>query len=365
MIAERFQWSLVLGPAVIAVLLLPLLVMHHRRFGGVEGHRLAWSVAACGYGAALVAFTVLPLPDFGGGWCEAQAGKKMVSLDPTTLFREIGHAVGTRGPAGLMTSWPVREGLMNVALFLPLGLFARRLMEWPRRAVLGAALATSLAIELTQLSANWGLSPCQYRFADVTDLMTNVLGAAVGLLIADLLPKPRRTLVQLESRRDVVRPVTASRRLTGMAVDACCLALGAAAGATATIPWDGVEGLHDITRGEAVRAIAGLPVPMAGAWVACMLLVLVPAAAGNGASVGQRTVHLRPVPPRGGAVGRAALLLRALAGMGVITTLIAAGTPWAFLGAAWALVCGISATMRVEGVTGVVSGCRMRDARAG
>ncbi|WP_448852079.1 VanZ family protein [Corynebacterium sp. 335C] len=355
-IAERFQWSLVLGPALVALLLLPLLVGHHRRFGGVEGARLGWSLAAVVYAAALGAFTILPIPDFTPGFCAARAGESAIHLDPTELPRTIARVVDRSGPAALVRAWPVQEAAMNVALFVPLGLFTRRLLEWRRRRVLLLALATSLLIEVTQLTGNWGLAPCPYRHADVTDLMTNVLGAAIGLLLAAALPKPRRTLLQMEARRDVVRPVTASRRLTGMAVDACALALAAAAGAVVTLPWTGTG---------ATLAVRGVPVPALGALTGCLALIVGAAAIGAGGSVGQRAVHLRPVPGRPGALGRAALVLRALAGQGVAVALVALGLPWALAGLAWAAVCAASVLGRVEGLTGVVAGCRMRDARAG
>ena len=49
--------------------------------------------------------------------------------------------------------------VVAVVLFVPFGLIVRRVMEWPRGTVLAAALGTSLLIELTQLTGNWGLAP--------------------------------------------------------------------------------------------------------------------------------------------------------------------------------------------------------------
>jgi glycopeptide antibiotics resistance protein len=73
-----------------------------------------------------------------------------------------------------------RDALLNVAVFLPLGLL---LATVGMRAVpvFGIALAVSLTIEVTQYLLDWG------RTADVNDLITNVAGAGIGWAIARLI----------------------------------------------------------------------------------------------------------------------------------------------------------------------------------
>jgi glycopeptide antibiotics resistance protein len=56
---------------------------------------------------------------------------------------------------------------------------------WRLLPVLGAALAVSLAIEVTQYATDLG------RTADVNDLLTNVLGAAIGWALARALARAR------------------------------------------------------------------------------------------------------------------------------------------------------------------------------
>jgi glycopeptide antibiotics resistance protein len=49
-------------------------------------------------------------------------------------------------------------------------------------------MVISLLIEATQGTALWGAVPCRYRVADVDDLILNVFGTWLGILVARLIP---------------------------------------------------------------------------------------------------------------------------------------------------------------------------------
>ena len=85
------------------------------------------------------------------------------------------------------------DAFRNFFVFVPLALLLASI-GWRILAVLGAALAVSLAIEVTQYFTDWG------RTADVNDLITNVAGAALGWFLAWLI---RRAA----SRRRPIAPV--------------------------------------------------------------------------------------------------------------------------------------------------------------
>lgn len=82
-------------------------------------------------------------------------------------------------------SFCVRNAQGNFVLFLPFGILVP--LVWPRMRFwrgLGVALAVSIGIELVQyVSSAWG----SYRAADVNDVILNVAGAAVGLMLVTLL----------------------------------------------------------------------------------------------------------------------------------------------------------------------------------
>lgn len=222
--------SILVGLAVSAVLFLPLLVWQYRRFGRFDGLRMLWTTAGFIYATAIVAFTVFPLPDFTPGYCAAYGTEPL--LDPLRFPRELIELVQTKGPMAIASDWLVWEFTLNMALFVPFGLILRRVLEWPRAAVLLAALATSILIELTQYTGNWGLAPCPYRFADTTDLFTNTLGALIGIGLEATIPRLLSTKAHLRAQKDLARPVTRRRRYLGMLLDAWYLTLAAILGAT-------------------------------------------------------------------------------------------------------------------------------------
>ena len=159
--------SILVGLAVSAVLFLPLLVWQYRRYGRFDALRMLWTTAGFIYATAIVAFTVFPLPEFTPGYCAAHATEPL--FDPLRFPRELIALVQTQGPMAVISDWLVWEFTLNMVLFIPFGMIVRRVFEWPRGAILAAALGTSLLIELTQLTGNWGLAPCPYRFADTTE----------------------------------------------------------------------------------------------------------------------------------------------------------------------------------------------------
>lgn len=84
--------------------------------------------------------------------------------------------------AGMLAD--LKNCLLNVALFVPLGLFLpalwKRYRKGKRTVLFGFGL--SLAIELLQVLT--------LRATDVNDLLANTLGTALGFLAAKLLPLP-------------------------------------------------------------------------------------------------------------------------------------------------------------------------------
>lgn len=65
------------------------------------------------------------------------------------------------------------DAILNTFVFVPVGILLA-VLGWRVLSALGVALGISLAIEITQYLTNVG------RTADVNDLITNTLGAAIG-----------------------------------------------------------------------------------------------------------------------------------------------------------------------------------------
>ena len=67
------QTALIVGVAAFAAAFLPLVVWHYRRYGAGDPRRLLGSFAVSVYAAALVTYTLLPLPPRAEQWCAENA----------------------------------------------------------------------------------------------------------------------------------------------------------------------------------------------------------------------------------------------------------------------------------------------------
>ncbi|MCQ2511281.1 MAG: VanZ family protein [Lachnospiraceae bacterium] len=94
-----------------------------------------------------------------------------------------------------------QNSILNVILFLPLGIFLRllcdRYADWKYTALF--ALGMSLVIELMQMFT--------LRTTDINDLLTNAAGAVLGTLAANALVRARPGLAIHGTRKDVFFPL--------------------------------------------------------------------------------------------------------------------------------------------------------------
>jgi glycopeptide antibiotics resistance protein len=149
-----------------------------RTHGRLTFHReillLAFVVYLCG----LAAVTLIPnqSPRLRA---EAPVG---INLDPNLASLTCLGPTLTAGSTA--RAFCVRNARGNVALFFPLGILIPLLWANIRfRRGIVIAIAVSLGIELVQyLSRTWS-----YRAADINDVVLNVFGATLGLLLVMLL----------------------------------------------------------------------------------------------------------------------------------------------------------------------------------
>ncbi|WP_314096891.1 VanZ family protein [Microbacterium foliorum] len=278
--------GLIGGGLIFAAVLVPILVVQVRRYGALSFPRLLGAAAVSVYTVALVAYTLLPLPELRDNCGAGGGGLELVP----------GHSVGdilreTQGLSllGVPTSRATLQVLFNVALFVPFGLIARRYWNrGPWVSILLGALV-SFGIETTQLTGVWGLYECAYRVADVDDLIANTAGAAIGVLLAPLLLAWMPSARSLRATRATPRPVTVWRRWFGMILDAVAVNIAIAlVSLVVVLPklllsgGDGPSVPDDAF--EAAIVAAG----------AAVLVLVIPAVVSTGASIGQRLVWLTP-----------------------------------------------------------------------
>ena len=273
--------AILVGALLVPVAFVPYVAWTYRRRGTLGFGHAVIAVAAIVFAVALWSFTILPLPDPATLSCSPGVRAQLVP------FASLGDlelaANGLRDPA-------LRQLVLNVVLFVPLGMLVRHLAPALRpRTVVACGFGTSLLIELTQLTGVWGVYPCAYRLFDVDDLITNTIGAAIGVVLAPLLARVpgQRVLPSDQPRR-----VTRSRRLLGMAVDVVSvylltlLVLLPVLVAARRADWTSDGSAVDRVDGATTLAVS------------VVLLLVVPLVA-RGATVGQLVTFVRPVGPTG------------------------------------------------------------------
>ncbi|QTX05356.1 VanZ family protein [Agromyces archimandritae] len=264
--------ALVLGIPVLTLVFVPVVVGSYRRRGGFSAVRFIGWLSLPFYLFGLWAYTLLPFPEEGYR-CVG------VELDPTLVVTDI---LRLQGEYGLLSNPAVQQFALNVALFVPLGIYLRGLFGRGMLVSTLIGVGVSLLIEVTQLTGVWGLFPCAYRLFDTGDLLTNGLGTLLGAAaVAVLLRLRGRT----RARVDAAPHMTAGRRILAMLVDL----VGATAVSVAISI--GINAVQMVLNGRgSVDEVA---------WLATLLGALVPFAIvaatvwASGATPGEHAVLIR------------------------------------------------------------------------
>ncbi|GAA0633084.1 hypothetical protein GCM10010174_62840 [Kutzneria viridogrisea] len=347
--------AVAIGFLLATLLLVPYIIWSYRRRGEIGLGHAVLGLGVLVYAVALWTYTLLPLPaDLDAQWCAKFATTPQ--LHPLRFVAEA-QKYPHDSVAALLRNPEIQGFLFNIALFVPLGMFARHVFH---RGVLPTVIIgflTSLLIECTQLTGNWFLFPCSYRLFDVDDLLSNTLGAVIGVALAPVLhlvPGQR-----VSAPPDQPRKVTVRRRWLGMALDVAAVSL---LGATIVVVVAVLaEGRYNIDQHPLMLALAS-------AWAPAVLLLLVIPLLGDGGTIGQRIVLLRPAGRGGGKPPVWRMLIRFLAGSGGYFGLLGWGlvNEWGELLAAGLLVVsGLAAWFSKghRGLSGAIAGLRLADAR--
>ncbi|MGB3330064.1 MAG: VanZ family protein [Thermomicrobiales bacterium] len=350
--------AIVLGTMLSVALVVPMIAIQYRQWGTLSFSRLFLIFAFMLYLIAVPLYTLLPTG------MNIERICALGTSPPTRLeaFRFIGvldHAARTMTPRAFVASALVQQIVLNVLLFIPLGIFLRKLNRLPVWAVVVTGFGLSLLIELTQLTGNWGFSPCPYRQFDVDDIILNTTGAIIGVILAPLLEIfPGVRLQAADRARN--RPVTRTRRAVQLFCDWMIFTFVAQVGAAvAIVVLDGVNLIDGATRGGTIAAAFIL---VAGA----ALFIAFPLAT-HGETPGERIVLISVKTPDGREPGAGRILLKSLAGwvpFVIFAAIAVDGYLWAHVvNAAWIAVSLLYTLRHPEGLSMRLSGLRRLDDR--
>lgn len=240
--------------------------------------RLDWRGASLSIGALLYACAVIVATLFPTGACYPPFTAQLM---PGASVLEILDG------GGIALSNPVlRQALLTVLLFVPLGMLVRRRGRLGIVVAVAVGLGVAALVEVTQLTGTFGLAACQYRVFDVDDVALGGVGALVGGLAAPVL---RRLPGQADARRHgLPRPLTARRRLGAMAID-----VGVSIGVVGAVMVLGIGGV-----GIVVLATSGSEREAPVALVSAIAVVV-----GASGAIAAAIVHLLVVLRTGRTVG--------------------------------------------------------------
>ena len=173
----------------LALVAFVLVASRLQQRGALTVPRASALAASCAYGVGVLHAVLLPMP--------LVLGTPRDGMPPWHVFVNLTPLVGMNDPIGIV---------LNVALFVPMGLLLPLLLRSPSAArVVGTGFLVSLVIELTQLLADVTVSVG--RVADIDDLMANTAGVVIGYALFRVVtwPAARRT----DARRE---PVSAGAR---------------------------------------------------------------------------------------------------------------------------------------------------------
>ena len=240
---ESILAACALFPVIAGVFTLPFVVVQYRRYGGIAVMRVMVVYSFVLYCMCAFMLTVLPLPDPEAVAVMTRRKPNLIpgynlwkTLRRSGLLEDLPRSLLSAGAwKRALLSRDVFYLLANVALTVPLGFYLRYYFRLDLKKTVLAGLAVSLFFELTQYSALYGIYPQPYRCADVDDLITNTLGAAVGYAVTPLLS---RFLVSREEMDRISlekgKEVTFTRRLFAAVLDVLFL-YGGVGGALAVL----------------------------------------------------------------------------------------------------------------------------------
>jgi glycopeptide antibiotics resistance protein len=288
--------AIAIFPLIAAGAALPYVALQYRRHGALGAGQLLLAGLFSLYLVGLAFAVVLPLRPVSADFCQVFGVHAM--LDPFHVLSEARSEYFIGGLSAVLRNSDVQDLPLNVLLFIPLGMFVRHLLGRGFLATVAIGAGVSFLIELTQLTGDWGLYPCAYRFFSTSDLITNAVGAGIGALCAPLLrlvPGQSTPTTQAELRR-----VTPGRRFLAAL---CNVALIAAVGfvllAAFGLLLDATRGqlfVSESIRSQALRAFALVLVPGTATFLAIPLLW-------QGRTPGEWAVLLRPATTGPGSTG--------------------------------------------------------------
>lgn len=188
-----FDFARIIGFALatyplVFIIFFPALWFAHRQLGKPFGRKRITILFLLGlsiYGPLLL--TNLPLPDDFTAFCESTGGLKP-RLEPFQFIPPAKYFLSELVRKGVILNIPfLWESFLNFWMLFPAGVIFRVLKKRNILMPIMIAVASSLLLEMTQLTGIWGLIGCAHRTFDVDDIILNSSGFLAGWIAMSIL----------------------------------------------------------------------------------------------------------------------------------------------------------------------------------
>ena len=159
--SKPFQLAVLLWPFVSVLLTVPAAVYLYHRDNRLRPVSVLGAYAFMLYVLGLGCFTLYPWPQDPAAYCATH--HLGAQLNPLQFIGDI----RTDGVTAILQLG------MNIVLFVPMGFFLARFFRLPSWVAVAVCCATSVCIEVAQLTGLFHLYPCAYRICDVDDVITH------------------------------------------------------------------------------------------------------------------------------------------------------------------------------------------------
>ena len=205
---------------VALLLLIPICIIHYRRFGYLKPARAGTFYSFLFFCLCAAFLVTLPLPEITSDFCEIHTLARQSRLIPFQFVVDIAQANAASlrhfNLISVLENPVFLQAFFNFLLLMPLGFYLRYYFRVSSKTALIVAIATTALFEITQITGIYGFYPCPYRTFEVDDLILNTAGAMVGYGITPLLIGWLPDLQQSHRPATVVSPF---RRLVAFVID--------------------------------------------------------------------------------------------------------------------------------------------------
>ena len=210
--------AMILFPIIALLATVPFMIGQYQKYGSVSSYRYVVVFSFLLYLMMCYFLVILPLPDRGTVYNSAGYNLHLFSYLPE-IAQEYDFS-STGGILHFLKNAIYLEPVLNVIMFVPLGIYLRYYYHRPFYQVFLLSFVLSLFFELTQLSGLYGIYDVPYRLFDVNDLLENTMGGVIGYILTPAFIAVLPSLRQIDRyQKKKGTTVTLCRRLLAFYID--------------------------------------------------------------------------------------------------------------------------------------------------